>query len=1499
MATENCIDVQDFRFKSAAKTKVFTGAWSEFSSHLSLLASASRFGLVFVGTPDELKVYEIKRLIEAGETSSAVPCRHVQIDGSIRMLQINCDDTLLAAVVASPGAQPRAFIYQVSTFLNQAAVSPSGHVVLASGGGHTVTDFAWNPVNPNAFCVCLSDGQISSFEVKGPSAISLINTVAAAAACVAWSPKGKQIVAATKDGRLSQYKPDLALVKTVGPPDGLGQSPEPVAIVWLSNYQFGIIFKLGGADDQRLSLCLVNTPKDGPVTAQDFDDVCYSSGDLRQNQFYLNNVTGWGVLLVASANGAEVGLLGQKEASVWQQWTLEDSARAELPMDSHADTFPLGMTFCTSATQQLVWEEAQLPHMPILLLLSHCGMLCAFYALNLKPGAQEICKPIEMQPQAGLFTAPQIVATSTEEPKAKQSTPFGQPFSTPAAEPAAAAPVPKAFSMPPPSAPAPANIFGGIQPVVSQPAKSEAAPSIFSMARPAVTIAPKVDPQPQPQPTSEVKVIKEPVAEPVMSEESFIAASTAIMRQFSEEISTSLKQSADTSFTIASCEDSNTIASSLNSAEEKSVEMQKATNDFKQQLNELQILNLEVIRQYEEVRTRLAQRENPGYIQAARMRPLDPTTQGKKKDIATRMQYIESQTGQAATLVNQAFGTQPFRPSSNMALHRTLILQRRCISNLNARLDIMESKCGHKLPSTMDLSSLTEALPKTPKSALPVLSRNDELRMSEFLKDRPISVVKRRIPAPAPSPIKPVSPLRPISPIKFASPVAKAQPAAAAKLQASPPALLSLPAGITITPVKAFVPTSQPEVPKPAVSVAAVPFSFTSKPFSFSGESKPTDFSFGGVKDAASVNIFGGTKQKEETKRVPSKLEVDVVKNVPAAEEEPKIIEIKAKEKESSPLLASILQSKTPLQPETPKSTTFSQPLLATPTTGQSVSIFLTPTTASKPSLFSGTSIFSLPASTGSAASTSSQPKFSFGPGSMSTSTPSTFAFGTSTKSSIFGTPVTAESTTDSKPSATSTSETAPTAAVVSTPNLFGLATTTTPSTAAAVSSFSFGATISLPPTSKESILTTPETAAPAESVAPKTTPEESSKTETAPVASPPPAAAFGGAAPPLLSTPVSTPTPTATVAASPFSAASLFGSTPASTAAVSTPFGSTPTTSVTTIFASPPATTATLTFGSTPPATTATLTFGSTPAPTTASAFGSTPATASTTPAFGSTPSFGTAAPGSTFGTTPVFGSAASAGSTTFGTPSATPASTFSFAQATPAASTDQVTNLFGGMGSTPGGSLFGSSSFAASPKPAASIFGGSAPQTSEQNLFGGMQACSPTNAKNLFGQAQPQANPFSSPKPAAQSTPNIFGQSPSSGAANNTSTSTFGQSGGSLFGQAFSPSKSVFGAAPSFGSNASFGAPPAFGSMASPQQQPSFGGDNRIFGSGSNAAPSFGQQASSPPSGLFGAAADALSFGNLAQQPSPFGQQQQPPPPQNNNQGASFGGNSFSSWR
>jgi hypothetical protein len=63
-----------------------------------------------------------------------------------------------------------------------------------------------------------------------------------------WSPKGKQLVVGDSKGVISQYKPDLKLVKNYPPPQDKPVS-SIVNLLWISNYQFAAVY----ADTANLS----------------------------------------------------------------------------------------------------------------------------------------------------------------------------------------------------------------------------------------------------------------------------------------------------------------------------------------------------------------------------------------------------------------------------------------------------------------------------------------------------------------------------------------------------------------------------------------------------------------------------------------------------------------------------------------------------------------------------------------------------------------------------------------------------------------------------------------------------------------------------------------------------------------------------------------------------------------------------------------------------------------------------------------------------------------------------------------------------------------------------------------------------------------------------------------------------------------------------------------------------------------------------------------------
>lgn len=77
--------------------------------------------------------------------------------------------------------------------------------------------------------------------------------------CACWSPKGKQIVVAFPNGKLAQYKPDLKLAKTIPCTVPLLSGPFlPIAVQWLSTFQFAVVFIEGKEDAAQCNLLSIS-----------------------------------------------------------------------------------------------------------------------------------------------------------------------------------------------------------------------------------------------------------------------------------------------------------------------------------------------------------------------------------------------------------------------------------------------------------------------------------------------------------------------------------------------------------------------------------------------------------------------------------------------------------------------------------------------------------------------------------------------------------------------------------------------------------------------------------------------------------------------------------------------------------------------------------------------------------------------------------------------------------------------------------------------------------------------------------------------------------------------------------------------------------------------------------------------------------------------------------------------------------------------------------------
>ncbi|KAH8390331.1 hypothetical protein KR200_012246 [Drosophila serrata] len=392
------VNLQDFQFKLHDKFVAFKKC-GEPRSNVKLLAISSSRGLLFAGNPTqpELKVIIVKDLANAKTTGQQPQARLVPLPSVPNYISCSADGNLLAINHTQNGTSLLS-IYAVPSFMTP-DIRPVYSIRLAPEDYVHAVQLLWNPVLPNSLAVVLSNGALGMYALKEAGNFEMHSLdKSQQVKCGCWSPKGKQIVLGFPSGKLQQFKPDLTPAKTLVCPSNVHDAPfDTIAIQWLSTFQFAVIFLQHG-EDCNPSLYILNAPKAAAPSYINYYDICYSLNGPRNHQFLFNHVPQWNVLLVTSANGVEVGIMGTAEAGdtpAWQQFTLLDEARIELPLSesTQEETLPLGFVYDTSSTHQLIINEQKLQTMPMVHVLGSDGALLSFNFLNLLPGAVSVCSP--------------------------------------------------------------------------------------------------------------------------------------------------------------------------------------------------------------------------------------------------------------------------------------------------------------------------------------------------------------------------------------------------------------------------------------------------------------------------------------------------------------------------------------------------------------------------------------------------------------------------------------------------------------------------------------------------------------------------------------------------------------------------------------------------------------------------------------------------------------------------------------------------------------------------------------------------------------------------------------------------------------------------------------------------------------------------------------------------------------------------------------------------
>ncbi|KAH8254581.1 hypothetical protein KR032_011074 [Drosophila birchii] len=434
----DCKDTQDFQFKLHDKFVAFKKC-GEPRSNVKLLAISSSRGLLFAGNPTqpELKVIILKDLANAKTTGQQPQARLVALPSVPNYISCSADGNLLAINHTQNGTSLLS-IYAVPSFMTP-DIRPVYSIRLAPEDYVHAVQLLWNPVLPNSLAVVLSNGALGMYALKEAGNFEMHSLdKSQQVKCGCWSPKGKQIVLGFPSGKLQQFKPDLTPAKTLVCPANVHDAPfDTIAIQWLSTFQFAVIFLQHG-EDCNPSLYILNAPKAAAPSYINYYDICYSLNGPRNHQFLFNHVPQWNVLLVTSANGVEVGIMGTAETGdtpAWQQFTLLDEARIELPLSeaTQEETFPLGFVYDTSSTHQLVINEQKLQTMPMVHVLGSDGALLSFNFLNLLPGAVSVCSPPPpVADTSGQFRALNTLVPASDE---EQEEKVQQPTTTESASP--------------------------------------------------------------------------------------------------------------------------------------------------------------------------------------------------------------------------------------------------------------------------------------------------------------------------------------------------------------------------------------------------------------------------------------------------------------------------------------------------------------------------------------------------------------------------------------------------------------------------------------------------------------------------------------------------------------------------------------------------------------------------------------------------------------------------------------------------------------------------------------------------------------------------------------------------------------------------------------------------------------------------------------------------------------------------------------------------------
>jgi len=688
-------DVTDFRFQGLRKIRL-SGNLSLTSPTMSLITTVPNTGMVLVvgdNCVHVVKTVDVEKQNECTKTERNIEnCEinrvTINMPGEVLSVGVSCDG-LTTSIVVKVGQFPTCLLYDTRGILTSPPDLPLSSTSLNTSST-MMTGLYWNPALADMFCVTWEDGSLALYTVKTDGATDCLTLPPAGVVDMAWSPKGKQLVVLKSNRDLVQYKPDLSVakypnlkeMKTI--PGPAHDSLVPVSISWLSTYEFLVGLRDGGESEGRPGLWLVKGSKEGHVEHTPYDDICYSTGEMDKMMYTTHTLSEWGVVVVGSSTSIELGVLGDGYA----QWLLEDNARAEIPLSSNEECYPVGMAVdYTSAVGTPVGETTG-PPSPLLYLLSSDGLLCPFYCVNHKQGAAPACRDrivLAEGKRTGTVSLPlphkktssvpppdkntgAVLDTSTGSVQNLGKQSFGQPISS-VTKPAAnlsdifALSGNSSFAQSTPMKPPPSSKpIAVTDPSPALPAtssfsapKKEPTPPFRSMSKdPTPTLSKRSTPvSKEPSPT--LDLIPAPKESTPITDTTSAKVSAAIDEEYAA-FESELKElrgvlSGMKTF-IGTQEDKVQLCTRTESCSKFCRDVIDTTKCQNTEIFSLRSSTLETFSWLEEAKARDSSTGDTRYLQLLRARPLDPRSLRKMEDLRAQFFYCEKQVEEAGNALD-------------------------------------------------------------------------------------------------------------------------------------------------------------------------------------------------------------------------------------------------------------------------------------------------------------------------------------------------------------------------------------------------------------------------------------------------------------------------------------------------------------------------------------------------------------------------------------------------------------------------------------------------------------------------------------------------------------------------------------------------------------------------------------------------------------------------------------------------------------------------------